>query len=186
MKLILYGQLRDRYGESVEMEANNVFDALEGFTRQAPGFPRDLLVEVVGYDSEEKLRASTNAVEVHVVPAVHGGGGVAKFFNIIVGAVMVVVGIILLPTNPALGTMLIISGATMALSGVVMLFLKAPTLSKSNDPAASKYLGINQNTTAIGTPILLAWGRIAMGGHYLSLQSDANKMVFGVFPETTT
>jgi predicted phage tail protein len=184
MKLILHGELRKRYGESVEMCSDNVFDAVEGWSRQLPDFPRDMRVEIVGFDSEELLRAPTDLPEIHLVPAVTGRGFFGKFFNIIVGAVMVVAGILLLPSPVGIG--LIISGATMILSGVVALFMKAPSIDKGNDPAASKYLGLNRNTTAIGTPILLAWGTIMLGGHYLSLQSDANKMVFGVFPETTS
>jgi predicted phage tail protein len=109
-----------------------------------------------------------------------------KFIGIIIGAAMVVAGILLLPTNPALGWSLIASGATMILAGVVQLFMKAPTVSKANDPPASKFLGVNKNTTDIGTPIILAWGRVPIAGHWLSIQADSNKLVLGVFPETPT
>lgn len=179
MRLILHGQLRDLYGEYAEIETDRVADALEGWSRQMPNFPRKLLVDVVGFDTEEKLRAVTDVKEVHLIPAMFGGGG--KFGSIILGAVVVVAGVLLLSTP--FGIPLIVSGATMVLSGVVGLFMKAPTLSKANDPAASKYLGLNRNTTAIGTPITMAWGRTLQAGHFLSLQSQSDSLVHGVFPE---
>lgn len=166
------------------MNARTVADAIQGISTQIPDLPQHLMVEVVGFDSDEALFSQTDVEEVHIVPSMYGGGG--KFFGIILGALMVVAGILLLPTNPALGASLIVSGALMVVQGVVALFMKAPTASKSNDPPASKYLGIAQNTTAQGTPVTLACGRINIAGHWLSLQSDADKLSFGTFPASPT
>lgn len=181
MRLIFHGQLRDKFGPECFMEANSVADALEGFSRQVD-WPKDMLVEVVGHDTDEKLREKPD--EVHIMPSLYGGGG--KFGSIILGAVMVVAGVILLPTNPALGTSLLVSGGLMIAQGVFSLFLKTPKLSKNNDPDGSKYLGVNKNTTDIGTPIVLAWGTIDLSGHWLSLQSDSNNLVYGIFPTNPT
>lgn len=181
MRLIFHGELRKRFGVSFEMQVDSVASALEGFSRQTD-WPKDMPVDVIGFDSHEKLQEYAD--EVHIVPAMQGGGG--KFFNIIIGAVVVVAGILLMSVNPALGVSLIVSGSMMILQGVVMLFMKSPKLGKNQDPEASKYLPINRNTVAVGTPITLAWGRIDLAGHWLSLQSDSNNMSAGVFPTNPT
>lgn len=178
----LHGALRKQYGKSFVMSSNSAADAIEGLSRQLPDWPRDLHIDVPGFGSEELLRGKTDVKEIHLVPAMFGGG--AKFMGIILGAAMVVLGVILLATP--FGIPLIISGGTMMAMGVIQLFMKAPSVSKSNDPEASKYLGINKNTAEIGTFIPLAWGRIKLYGHWVSLQSDADKLVHGVFPTTTS
>ena len=178
MQLIFHGELRKLYGESVTMACDTVADAIEGFSRQQPNWPRDLRINAVGFDTEEKLFGPAEVV--HLMPAMAGGGG--KFGAILLGAAMIGATFLLPGISVALKTSLIVSGAMMIAQGVVGLFMKAPSLGKNADPDASKYLGINQNTTAVGTPIIMAWGRIAFAPHWLSLQSDSTNLSYGVFP----
>lgn len=180
MKLIFYGQLRELYGPSATMQATSIADAIEGFSRQQGNWPRDLPISVVGYDTPEKLTEAPD--EIHLLPTFRGGAG--KYTNIIIGAALIVIGTLLMSTP--FGVPLIVSGSVMVLMGVVGLFMKAPTLGKNQDPEASKYLAINRNTTAVGTLITLAWGRIDLAGHWLSLQSDSNNLSYGVFPTNPT
>jgi predicted phage tail protein len=182
MKIILHGILRKKYGESYVIITDTAADAIEGLSRQLPDWPLNLHIEVPGFATDELLRTTTDAKEIHLVPAMFGGGG--KFAGIILGAAMVVAGIILIATP--FGIPLIISGGTMMAMGVIQLFMKAPSVNKSNDPDASKYLGINKNTAEIGTFITLAWGHVKLYGHWVSLQSDADKLVHGVFPTSTS
>lgn len=181
MKIILHGVLRTRYGEQFEVHARTAAQAIEMLSEQLPEWPRDLQVEAPGFATEVQLHAETNAAEIHLVPAMFGGGG--KFFNIILGAVLMVVGFMV---GGPLGMIMMSMGMTMVLNGVMSLFMKAPTLSKSNDPPASKYFGLNDNTAESGTPITLAYGRINLFGHWLSLQSDADNLVVGTFPTSPT
>lgn len=166
------------------MAAETVAEALEGFSRQQHDWPRQMRVSVVGRETEDKLRSPAD--EVHVMPTMAGGGG--KFGSIILGAALVAAAFI-----PGVGALaaglkaaLIVSGTIMVAQGVVGLFLKAPSLGKNADPEASKYLGVNRNTTAIGTPVIMAWGRILIAPHWLSLQSDSTNLSFGVFPANPT
>lgn len=179
MRLIFHGSLRTIFGPEAVMQADTIAEALEGFSRQVD-WPTATPVHVVGFNTPEKLR--DYAEEVHLMPALRGGGG--KFGSIILGAITVVVGIALLGTP--FGVPLIISGGLMIVQGIIGLFLKAPTLKGVDDPEASKYLPINRNTTAIGTPMTMAWGRIDLSGHWLSLQSDSNNLSYGVFPTNPT
>lgn len=181
MRLVFHGLLRNLYGESVVMHAETPADAIEGFSRQQKNWPTDLLISVPGFETDLMLRKGF-AKEIHLLPALAGGGG--KFTNIIIGAALIVVGVILLPSP--MGWSLIVSGGLMVLQGVISLFMKAPKNTNSNDPDASKYLAVNKNTTAVGTPITMAWGRIDLAGHWLSLQSDSSNLAFGTFPTTPT
>lgn len=179
MQLIFHGELRKLYGERATMVADTVAEAIEGFSRQQANWPREMRISVVGFDTEEKLKTAADVV--HLMPAMAGGGG--KFGTILLGAAMIGLAFTGIGTLAVgMKAAMLISGAVMIAQGVVGLFLKAPSLAKNADPDASKYLGVNQNTTAVGTPIIMAWGRILISPHWLSLQSDSTNLSYGVFP----
>lgn len=187
MKLILHGELKKRFGSSVEFNSPNVADALEGFSRQCEDFPTNMIIEAVGFETEEKLFAPTDVKEVHLIPAMHGGGGIGK---ILLGAALIALVVfapqIGLQLSAQLGGALLGAGIGLAIGGIMQLFMKAPTISKSEDPAASKYLSSGKNTTAFGTPITMAWGRVKLFPHWLSIQVNSNNMVYGTFPASPT
>lgn len=185
MQLIFHGELQKMYGDSFEMQADSVAEALEGFSRQQADWPRDMRVMIVGdndrLDTAEKLLIHCDVV--HLMPSMSGGGG--KFGQIIMGAI--VIGVSFIPgIGQAVQLSLLISGGLMVLQGVIGLFLQAPKMKSVNDPEASKYLSVNKNTTEVGTPMTMAWGIIDMAGQWLSIQSDSNNLSFGTFPATTT
>jgi predicted phage tail protein len=191
MQLNFHGELARRFGPSFTMEASSIVDAIEGFSRQAGAqWPSDTRVVVVGYNTAESMMDCPHQIDL--MPALQGGSG--KFTNILIGVAMIGLavatgGLSLGATGlvaTALGSSLAISGALMILQGVVGLFMKAPKITKSQDPEASKYLALNKNTTAVNTPITMAWGRIDLGGQWLSLQSDSNNLTHGAFPATPT
>jgi predicted phage tail protein len=184
MKVILHGLLAERCGGHEHFIRTNVpADAIEGLSRQLPGWPQDMAIDVIGYSSLEELQASTDDDELHLMPAMFGGGGVVK---IIIGAALIAIAVFVPGIGTAISAALISLGASMALMGISELLMKAPTTDKANDPPPSKYLGINRNTVAIGTPIILAWGRNKLGGHWLSIQADSNQLVTTSFPATTS
>lgn len=182
MRLIFHGELRKLFGESFNMDARTVSEAIEGFSRQASNWPTDMRVSAVGFDTEDKLRESAD--EVHLMPTVYGGGG--KFGSIILGAALIATAVLTGGATSgfflAAHTSLIITGSVMILQGVVGLFMKSPKIKNSQDPEASKYLSVNKNTTAAGTLATMAWGTIDLAGQWVSLQSDSNTLSFGSFP----
>lgn len=181
MRLNFHGLLRDLYGDSVEMESATIADALEGFSRQQTNWPSDVRIAVVGHRTEESLQEYAD--EIDLMPAMMGGGG--KFGSILLGAIMI--GVAFIPgVGTALSASLLLSGGLMIAQGVIGLFMKSPKIGKNEDPEASKYLPVNKNTTEIGTPITLAWGRTPLAGHWLSLQSDSSNLSFGNFPNNPT
>ena len=178
MQLIFHGLLKDLYGPSFEIEARNVFEAVEGFASQIPPV-EGLIVEAIGYTTSEEMENSGPVSEVHLAPAMYGGGG--KFGSFLIAALEVAVSFI--PgVGQALAVGLRVAAIATAIGGIVNLIMPAPSTSKAADPPASKYLGLNQNTTALGTPWSLCWGQVRLNGQWLSLLSQANTLVQGNFP----
>lgn len=184
MKIVLHGTLKDQFKE-LEIVAATAADALDGWSRQCglteiPVMDRPI-IEVVDFDTEIKLNTPTDVQELHLFPMMFGGGG--AFGKILLGAALI--GLSFIPgLGQAIQVALLGAGIGMALGGVMEFFMKAPSVSKSNDPDPSKYLGLGNNTTAIGTLIPKGYGRFLLAGQYLSLQVNSNDMVYGTFPTT--
>lgn len=192
MKIILHGILAERFGREYEIITNRPADAIEGLSRQLPDWPRDLPIDVLDFPTYELLHEETTVTEIHLVPAMHGGGGVGK---IVLGVALIVTAAFILPAAIAgativagmtVGAAMFMVGVSLVLMGVSQLFMKAPTIDKSDDPPASKYLGINKNTATIGTLIPYAYGRMKIAGHWLSIQVNSNSLVTTSFPATTS
>lgn len=186
MRIILHGVLAEQFGREHVILTDRPADAIEGLSRQLAGWPRDMVIDVIDHPTEHHLRAQTDVEEIHLVPAMFGGGG--KWGTILLGAALIAASFAM----PAAGIafagitltsgMVFLMGAALVLTGVSQLFMKAPTFDKSNDPPPSKYLGINRNTTGVGTLLPNAAGRMKLSGHWLSLQSDANHLVTASWP----
>lgn len=191
MKIKLHGIFAEAYPDDYFIKADTVAEAIEGWSKQIEFYehlPYDQrpIVRVVGFSTPDELTAKTEQTEIHLVPAIVGGGG--NFGKILIGAALI--GMSLIPGGQA-GTLLLGSslssafmaaGIGMALTGVMGYFIKAPSISKANDPEASKYLGLSNNTTTIGTPIAICYGRVPVNGHVLALNVDATDMAIGQFP----
>jgi len=189
MKITFHGKLAEDFGPSHEIHADSVAEAMEGLTRQI-GFYDDLhidqrpVVKIVGHNTEESLQECPDHIDV--VPSIHGGKGAGK---ILLGAALVglsfvpVVGGISLGFAGTLGSAMFGIGVGLVLAGVSQLFIKAPSLSKSSDPEASKYLGLSNNTTKLGTLRSYSMGRInSTAPHLLALNVDSTDLVKGEFP----
>lgn len=189
MQIKLHGQIAAEYPDDYFIEATTVAEAIEGWSRQV-GFYTHLPIEdrpvlrVLGFDTIESLTERTEQKVIHLVPAMIGGGG--NFGKILIGAALITVGALAFASGNAFGTALIGAGIGMVLGGVMGFFVKAPTLSKDNDPDASKYLGLSNNTLEIGTPISNCYGEVAKYGHVLALNVDSSDMITGTFPASPT
>lgn len=188
MKIVLHGVLAEQFGPEFEIATSVPADAIEGLSRQLPNWPRELLIDCIGFDTEDKLRAPTDATEIHLVPSMRGGGG--KWVMIAIGVALIAAAFLIPGAQlAALGLtkgMIIMMGASFLMSGISQMFMKAPTIGKSNDPPASNYFSNNKNTTAYGTLMTMAWGRIKLAGQWLSVQVDSSDLVTTSFPLTTS
>lgn len=190
IKIVLHGYLKDDYPE-FSVAADTVAEAVEAWSIQTSmqnlPFGQKPLIEIVGFDTVEKLNAPTDVIEIHLVPSMSGGGG--SFGKILLGAALVAVAVI----NPGIGGMVLSSmgqslfmslGISLMLSGVMQLFMRTPKVDSEEGPEPSKILGAPSNTTEIGTLIPRGYGRCKVGGHYLSVQVNSQDLVYGRFPTT--
>lgn len=175
----LVGAFRGFHNGPIEIEADTVWDAVEGVTMQVAGFKPDLsgrkTIQVVGFDTIERLKAwDDTTTDIYIMPALTFGkrGGLIQT---IIGVTLIVVGFVLSFTPLApLSPFLINAGIAMTIGGIMQMLTPQPQLSVNNeDQVRSKYLATNRNTVKIGTPIPLLYGRRRIGGHILSLNIDA-------------
>lgn len=170
-KLILHGSLKPLAPDGLELEADTVYEAVNGMCKVL-GLKPDPVhgrrqIKVMGFDSEESLHAKSDTEELHIFPAFAGGNGLLKT---IVGAVLIIIGTVLTFAGaPQMGYALIGSGVGMMLGGIYeMLFpVKKPD-------TTNFYQGAPGNTTEIGTRIPLIFGtRVKVFGQFLSYNVDA-------------
>lgn len=186
MKIIFHGKFAKDYGKEFEIEAASIAEAIDSLSRQLR-FYSDVTIDkrpvacIVGYDTIESLAECPE--EINIVPAINGGKGIGK---VLIGAALI--GIAFIPglnvaVGFALSTMLMSMGAGLVLSGLTEMFMKAPSLSKESDPDASKYLGLSNNTTKLGTLRSYSMGRVKITApHLLALNVDSNDLIRGEFP----
>lgn len=174
MLITLHGQIGDDYGKTHQIKASSIQDALEGLSRQLKmfeGVPLDArpILRVVGHDN---LTECPDTIDI--VPAIIGGGAVGK----------IVVGSLLIAASFFPGAQFLLPvGISMVLGGLAQLFIKAPSLSGEKDPDASKYLGLGDNTTKLGTLRPYSMGRVKVTApHVIAVNIDSNTLVKGEFP----
>lgn len=178
MLITFHGQLAKDYGAEHRIEAGSIREALEALSRQLKIYAhipldRRPVVRVAGHLTEESLEEKPE--RIHVLPAIIGGGGVAK---IVIGSLLIVAGVLIPGAQFLIG-----AGIGMVLGGLAQLFLKAPSLSSEDDPDASKYLGLGNNTTKLGTIRSYSMGRVKVSNpHVIAVNVDSNNLVKGEFP----
>ena len=135
------------------------------------------------------MNSKTDVTEIHIIPSLSGESG--SLGKILLGAALIAIAVI----NPGIGGMVLsqagvgaVAGAGIGLmiGGIMQLFMPTPKVETSDEPDPSRYLGAGGNTTEIGTLIGRGYGRLKLGGQYLSVQVDSQDMVYGTFPEIPT
>jgi predicted phage tail protein len=172
-RIYLHGALKEIHEGPIEVVASTVAEAVKRVTMQLKGFRPTAKggyrrIKVVGYDRLEDLFVE-GGEEIHLIPQLNGGkaGG---FFQILLGAALIGVGLL---TSAAgfglLGSMMMKVGVLLLIGGILQL-LQVP---QANSPTnKSHYLGSPQNTVEIGTPIPILYGRRKVGGQILSLTTE--------------
>ena len=142
--------------------------------------------------------------EVHLVPAMCGGGGKGGVFAAIgIGILLIAVAwwnpaalvglAALLPAGVSATGMLFSLGLSLVLGGILQL-MSAPTpnaegttvaSSDTTDPATSRYLGSPKNTTKIGTRVNIFFGENKVPGHFLSFNIDTSEGIDTPYTNTS-
>ena len=174
--LIFHGSLKNLVPDPIQVHARSVAEALSllaGFSPfNKPGFSRPH-VRVKGFDSRDSLYVETEETEIHIYPThIGGGGGKPGVLQVALAAVIAVVNFFTF-NNPHV----YMFAASLAVGGLIQMLTPQPDLSgDSENQDKSRYLPSNKNTTKIGTPISLLFGRRRVYGHYLSFDVDAVDM----------
>lgn len=124
---------------------------------------------------EEQLDMNTNAEVIHIVPRVIGAGGNSGILQTVLGAVLVVVGVLVtvgtLGGGAPLGAALIGSGIGMMLGGVAMMLMPKTDTNKNENQdgnRANKGFGGAVTTVAQGNPVPVLYGQREVGGFIVS------------------
>ncbi len=186
----LHGSLKKVYEGLFSCEANTAAEALNMLFTQhrhirPPGGGR-WVTQVAGMPAAESLYLPLETDHLDVFPAFMGSGGNNGFFQIIIGITLIVAAVILagpvgLGWSSSWVVGLALSGAVMALGGVISMLTPAPRLDRpevkaadNKTPEESRYLGAAGNTTASGTRIILGYGRYRIAGHILSFDVEGD------------
>lgn len=203
MTIHLHGPQAHLLSEPYRCVADTIEEAMNALGKMVPalwpvpGQARPVY-EIVGVTTPDQLFQPTEMREIHLVPMLSGGGGKGGgFLQIALGVALIA----LAWWNPAglLGAATIF-GMSFSLTGMVLSFgvslllggllslIATPTpdtmgmsgfdtnVSQGGaDPASSRYLGSNKNTTKLGTRVSIAFGRNKIPGQYISFNIDSTE-----------
>lgn len=191
-KILLYGNLADKYGKEFEASVYSVADALSCMFANFRGFKHDLLANEqysIFIDNKdigtEEIGLAVSGKDIKIVPIIEGASGGAKM---IAGAALAALTFI--PTAgasaalvPGLVTTLggNIAGALFNI-GIGMLFsgfaelLFSPPEEDVDDEKSYLFNGA-QNITTQGGPVQVGYGRLLVGSTTISTEHE-NKNAF--------
>ena len=179
-KIRLYGILAKKFGKEFRLDVENTREAMRALCVQVPGFEHFMLhaheqgLEFAVFQdkqniSETELDMSTSAKVIKVVPKVKGAGGVVQT---IIGAVLVVVGAVMVFTSVGapVGMALIGAGVGMMVGGIAMMLMPKIENQDQNQDGnkANKGFGGAVTTIAQGNPVSVLYGQREVGGFIAS------------------
>lgn len=176
--LHLHGHLKQKYGESFDLDVESAAEAVRALGVQLPGFERDVragnwhvikgeLDKQEGLDEEGVTMALGNTSEVHLLPAIEGAGGAGGILAIIGGAVLFAVGFWF--ANPYLMT----AGVGLMTGGIVMMTTSMPAAKglaeqeRADDRTSFLFNGAT-NTSSQGAAVPRGYGRVRVGSIVVS------------------
>lgn len=177
----LYGILAKKFGKEFHLAVDNTREAMRALCVQVQGFEHFMLhaheqgLEFAVFQDDQnigetELDMSTSAKVIKVVPKVKGAGG-NGVLQVILGAILVVVGYFTFGTTSPYGVALIGAGIGTMVGGVAqMLMPQADTLQDENQDGnkANKGFGSAVTTVAQGNPVPVLYGQREVGGFIVS------------------
>ena len=179
-----HGVLREQFGKEWRLEVSSVKEAMRLLSAQIKGLEHFMLNAhkqglrfAVFTDkrktiSEKEVDMQTASELIRIVPVVAGAGGDGGLLNTILGAVMIVVGVVMLyfPGTQAMAPSVIGAGIGMLVGGIAsMLMPKAQTDEANSDGnKANKGFGGAVTTVGQGNPVPILYGQREIGGFIIS------------------
>lgn len=178
----LYGILAKKFGKEFRLDVENTREAMRALSVQIPGFEKFMLHAheqglrfAVFQDkhniSEKELDMSTDARVIKIVPRVVGAGGDNGILQTILGAVLVVIGVVAMYFGQPWGANLIGMGIGMMVGGIAqMLMPKIDNTQDQNQDGNKSNFGFGGAVTTIaqGNPVPVLYGQREIGGFIAS------------------
>lgn len=202
IKIIFHGALKKICPDVYKVEANTPAEAIRGITNQF----RDKLIRRDGQrficsvkecPNDVDLNSCFRSEELNLYPAfcASGGGNKGGMTTMIIGAIIAVVGAVMVGAGVYFGQPWLVSaglwvtsfGKAVMLGGAIQYFFgpNIDTANSADDPESSKTFGNSGNTTKIGTRIPIGYGKYKVAGQYLSINTSAISTKDGAAVKTT-
>lgn len=174
----LYGVLGKKFGREFHLAVESTREAVKALSVQVPGFEQFMLTAheqglafAVFQDdeniSEDQIDFETGAKVIKIVPKVIGAGG-NGVLQTILGAVMVVVGVVMLyiPGTQPFAASVIGAGIGMMIGGIAQMMMPKMDEGDQNQDGnrANKGFGGAVTTIAQGNPVPILYGQREVGG----------------------
>lgn len=196
VKVIFHGVLKKLCPDEYKVEAETAVEAIRGVTNQL----RKKLVRKDGtmfqvvckqcltrFAFFSHIPESEEIFELDLYPAFapSGGGNAGNVALMIAGAVITLIGLIVMGVGVWLDNPAIVAAgweitkfglyvmASAAVGMLVNLFMPEEKDTASDSTQSSRTFGANTNTTKIGTRIPIGYGKYKIYGHYLSVNTQA-------------
>ena len=178
----LYGVLGKKFGKEFHLAVESTREAVKALSVQVPGFEQFMLTAheqglafAVFQDdeniSEEQIDFETGAKVIKIVPKVIGAGG-NGVLQTILGAVMVVVGVVMLyiPGAQPFAASVIGAGIGMMVGGIAQMMMPKMDEGDQNQDGnrANKGFGGAVTTIAQGNPVPILYGQREVGGFIIN------------------
>jgi predicted phage tail protein len=174
----LYGVLGKKFGKEFHLAVESTREAVKALSVQVPGFEQFMLTAheqglafAVFQDdeniSEDQIDFETGAKVIKIVHKVIGAGG-NGVLQTILGAVMVVVGVVMLyiPGAQPFAASVIGAGIGMMVGGIAQMMMPKMDEGDQNQDGnrANKGFGGAVTTIAQGNPVPILYGQREVGG----------------------
>ena len=178
----LYGILAKKFGKEFHLAVESTREAVKALSVQVPGFEQFMLTAheqgltfAVFQDdeniSEDQIDFDTGAKVIKIVPKVIGAGG-NGVLQTILGAVMVVVGVVMLyiPGAQPFAASVIGAGIGMMVGGIAQMMMPKMDEGDQNQDGnrANKGFGGAVTTIAQGNPVPILYGQREVGGFIIN------------------
>lgn len=170
-----YGVLAKKFGKQFKVEAATTREAMRLIAVQVAGFEQFMLNAhhhglrfAVFLDKhnigDNEVDMHSNCSVIKVVPKVQGAGGNGGIFQLILGVVLIVVGVV--TGNPAL----IGAGIGIAVGGVAQMLMPKVESQDQNQDGNRANFGFGGAVTTIGqgNPVPILYGEREIGGFVIS------------------
>ena len=187
----LYGKLGAKFGRVFRLAVNSPAEAVRALSMQLAGFERYLMNSRdhgIGYAvfagtenlGVEQLQYPTGDADIRIAPIVIGSknGGI---FQIILGVILIVVGVVFSAYLGPLAAPIIGAGISMVLGGVIQLLSPHPKGLGAKDAVQNiPNYSFNGpvNTEAQGNPVPLLYGELIVGSSVISASIQTNEDLY--------